>query len=105
MAWTKNKSKHVDGILAGEFLTNLLAATSTSQRKVATILSVNEKSVRRWLSNQRHISQSKLELLIDKLFPGVWSRQPNLRDSEIGPTTWVAGVGQATLRAASTGHW
>lgn len=108
--WPKGKSRIPDGIYAGEFITSLHTQENLSYYKIGKLLGISARQVVRIAKNQQRVSQDSVEALINKLFPGVWSKSPSIfsrygEDGEIGPKTWTAGVGEATLRAATIGHW
>lgn len=100
--WPAGKSRHADGIDASQFFAAL--SREVPLARIAAIMHVSEKSVRRWRDGQRKVSQSAVELLIDRLWPGVWSRQARLHgDGDVGPDTRTAGVGEYTRRSAQCG--
>ena len=94
MGWTKGKRRaEVD---ATPFIHALCQEHSAA--KLARLAGVHSRTVRRWRDGQQWARVTPLMRLVDGLFPGVWSRQPRLADDEIGPDTWVAGVGMYTRR-------
>lgn len=101
MSWPKGRRRAECD--AADFIRRLSAEVSL--RQIAAAAGVTDRTVRRWRDGERFAPAESLTVLIDRLWPGVWSRQPKLRDSEVGPTTWVVGVGEATRRAAATGRW
>lgn len=100
MGWTRNKPRVTDAVDAREFLRRL--STEISLRQIARAAGVDEKTVRRWRDGTRRVSQERLQVMIDRLWPGVWSRSPRLSgDNDIGPETWTVGVGQYTRQVSA----
>ena len=95
MSWPKGRRRAECD--AREFITRL--SGEVSLRKIAAAAGVTDRTVRRWRDGERFAPVESLTALIDRLWPGVWSRQSRMI-GDIGPGTWVAGVGEHTRRSA-----
>lgn len=104
MSWPKNKTRVVDPIDCRDFIFNL--SHEFPLRRIAKAAKVDESTIRRWRDGTRKCSLVKLNMIIDNLWPtNQWSKQPRLSgDGDIGPATWVVGVGDYTRRSACYKH-